>query len=329
MPLGSPIGSGMGICNPYNLELLCNRSPVPVILDAGIGTASDAALAMELGCAAVMANTAIAQANDPVTHGAGDRRGGGGGAPGASRRPDPAPRVRASPLVRNWASSGPALERCPRSGVPGHHRPAAGAPARSTDSGRGRAGRRRRPVAAIARQGPAAPAERVALVPVAWSSWSAPIRCRGPDERRPRCGSGGGPRSRLSKPVRPGSICRVTVTRPGRANSLGPACPNRRLGARCGRNRPSAPRRPAPTTRPYRQSSPVRANRATGRPSGASGLAPDRRGHRRPACAGAGRRDGRRECGPCLSAGRGRSGRHGCGDEPTEEPAESAITGIA
>ncbi len=66
MPLGSPIGSGMGLCNPYNLELLCARSPVPVILDAGIGTASDAALAMELGCDAIMVNTAIAQANDPV-----------------------------------------------------------------------------------------------------------------------------------------------------------------------------------------------------------------------------------------------------------------------
>lgn len=66
MPLGSPIGSGMGLCNPYNLELLCDRSPVPVILDAGIGTASDAALALELGCDAVMVNTAIAQANDPV-----------------------------------------------------------------------------------------------------------------------------------------------------------------------------------------------------------------------------------------------------------------------
>jgi thiazole synthase len=66
MPLGSPIGSGMGICNPYNLELLCERSAVPVILDAGVGTASDAALAMELGCDAVMVNTAIAQANDPV-----------------------------------------------------------------------------------------------------------------------------------------------------------------------------------------------------------------------------------------------------------------------
>jgi len=66
MPLGAPIGSGMGICNPYNIALICARSPVPVILDAGLGPASDAALAMALGCDAVMVNTAIAQANDPV-----------------------------------------------------------------------------------------------------------------------------------------------------------------------------------------------------------------------------------------------------------------------
>ncbi len=66
MPLGAPIGSGMGICNPYNIALICARSPVPVVLDAGIGTASDAALAMELGCAAVMINSAIAKARDPV-----------------------------------------------------------------------------------------------------------------------------------------------------------------------------------------------------------------------------------------------------------------------
>ena len=66
MPLGSPIGSGMGICNPYNLELVVQRSPVPVILDAGVGTASDAALAMELGCDAVMLNTAVSRAHDPV-----------------------------------------------------------------------------------------------------------------------------------------------------------------------------------------------------------------------------------------------------------------------
>jgi thiazole synthase len=66
MPLGAPIGSGMGICNPYNIALICARSPVPVVLDAGIGIASDAALAMELGCAAVMINSAIAKARDPV-----------------------------------------------------------------------------------------------------------------------------------------------------------------------------------------------------------------------------------------------------------------------
>src|SRR5919198_3398474 len=66
MPLGSPIGSGLGITNPHLVELLCARSPVPVVLDAGIGTASDAALAMELGCAAVLLNTAVSKANDPV-----------------------------------------------------------------------------------------------------------------------------------------------------------------------------------------------------------------------------------------------------------------------
>lgn len=66
MPLGAPIGSGMGICNPYNIALICARSPVPVILDAGVGTASDAALAMELGCAGVLLNTAVAKSRDPV-----------------------------------------------------------------------------------------------------------------------------------------------------------------------------------------------------------------------------------------------------------------------
>ncbi len=66
MPLGSPIGSGLGILNPFNIEQIVRRSPVPVILDAGIGTASDATLAMELGCAAVLLNSAIAKAHDPV-----------------------------------------------------------------------------------------------------------------------------------------------------------------------------------------------------------------------------------------------------------------------
>jgi thiazole synthase len=66
MPLGSLIGSGMGIANPQAIERICLRSPVPVILDAGIGTASDACLAMELGCSAVLLNTAIAKAETPV-----------------------------------------------------------------------------------------------------------------------------------------------------------------------------------------------------------------------------------------------------------------------
>jgi thiazole synthase len=66
MPLGAPIGSGMGIRNPYNIALIREAVDVPVVLDAGIGTASDAALAMELGCDAVMAASAIARAQDPV-----------------------------------------------------------------------------------------------------------------------------------------------------------------------------------------------------------------------------------------------------------------------
>ncbi len=66
MPLGSFIGSGQGIQNPRAIEHIARASPVPVILDAGIGTASDAAQAMELGCAGVLVNTAIARAHDPV-----------------------------------------------------------------------------------------------------------------------------------------------------------------------------------------------------------------------------------------------------------------------
>ncbi len=65
MPLGAPIGSGLGIRNPHNIELMVAGAGVPVILDAGIGTASDAALAMELGCAAVLLATAVTRARDP------------------------------------------------------------------------------------------------------------------------------------------------------------------------------------------------------------------------------------------------------------------------
>lgn len=66
MPLGAPIGSGRGVANPGAIEQICARSAVPVILDAGIGTASDAVIAMELGCEGVLLNTAIAKAHDPV-----------------------------------------------------------------------------------------------------------------------------------------------------------------------------------------------------------------------------------------------------------------------
>jgi thiazole synthase len=66
MPLGSPIGSGMGIRNPYNLSIIREQTDLPVILDAGVGTASDAALAMELGCDAVLCASAISRAEDPV-----------------------------------------------------------------------------------------------------------------------------------------------------------------------------------------------------------------------------------------------------------------------
>lgn len=66
MPLAGPIGSGLGICNPYNLRIIVEHASIPVIVDAGIGTASDAAIAMELGASAVLLNTAIAGAADPV-----------------------------------------------------------------------------------------------------------------------------------------------------------------------------------------------------------------------------------------------------------------------
>jgi thiazole synthase len=66
MPLGAPIGSGMGIRNPYNLSIIVERAGVPVICDAGVGTASDAAIAMELGCDGVLMASAIARARDPL-----------------------------------------------------------------------------------------------------------------------------------------------------------------------------------------------------------------------------------------------------------------------
>ncbi|HIJ60021.1 MAG TPA: thiazole synthase [Nitrospirae bacterium] len=66
MPLGAPIGSGLGIRNPFNIKIILEQAKVPIIVDAGVGTASDATIAMELGCDAVLINTAIAGARDPI-----------------------------------------------------------------------------------------------------------------------------------------------------------------------------------------------------------------------------------------------------------------------
>ena len=66
MPLGAPIGSGLGIRNPYNIKLILENANVPILVDAGVGTASDATIAMELGCDGVLMNTAIAAAQDPI-----------------------------------------------------------------------------------------------------------------------------------------------------------------------------------------------------------------------------------------------------------------------
>ncbi|GMA76995.1 hypothetical protein GCM10025880_34120 [Methylorubrum aminovorans] len=103
MPMGSLIGSGMGIANPANIELICRRAKVPVIVDAGIGTASDAVIAMELGAAACLINTAVAKADDPVRMAAAMRHAveGDGSpiAPGASRAAaGPSRRARSSAL---------------------------------------------------------------------------------------------------------------------------------------------------------------------------------------------------------------------------------------
>ena len=89
MPLGSPIGSGLGIRNPHNIALLREAVEVPVILDAGIGTASDAALAMELGCDGVLVATAVNRAHDPVAMARAMRLAVEAGWRGPARRPHP------------------------------------------------------------------------------------------------------------------------------------------------------------------------------------------------------------------------------------------------
>ena len=89
MPLGSPIGSGAGIRNPYNIAIIVEQSAVPVILDAGIGTASDAALAMELGCDGVLLASAVSRAEDPAAMATAMRARRRGGLRGAAGGPHP------------------------------------------------------------------------------------------------------------------------------------------------------------------------------------------------------------------------------------------------
>ncbi len=89
MPLAAPIGSGLGIRNPYNIRIILEQSTVPVIVDAGVGTASDAAVALELGCDAVLMNTAIAGAEDPLLMAEAMRLGGRGRPQGVQGRPHP------------------------------------------------------------------------------------------------------------------------------------------------------------------------------------------------------------------------------------------------
>ena len=116
MPLGSPIGSGAGIRNPYNIAIIAERAGVPVILDAGIGTASDAALAMELGCDAVMAASSIFGAEDPVAMATALRARRRGRPRRPRRRPHPAPHPRRGldprgGPARAFLTAAPALRR--------------------------------------------------------------------------------------------------------------------------------------------------------------------------------------------------------------------------
>ena len=101
MPLGAPIGSGLGLQNQVMIRLIVEGASVPVLVDAGVGTASDAAVAMELGCDGVLMNTAIAEAKDPMRDGTGDEAGGRGRSRGLSRRADAE-----APLCRSEQSAG-------------------------------------------------------------------------------------------------------------------------------------------------------------------------------------------------------------------------------
>ncbi len=139
MPLGSPIGSGLGIRNPHNFQLIVERSGVPVILDAGAGTASDAALAMELGCDAVMLASAVTRAREPGADGRGHAGRGRRGTARPPGRPHPPPPPRPGLL----AGGG---HRRLRSGAPGVLTRAGRAPV-TGDGGGGRTSRERSGIA--------------------------------------------------------------------------------------------------------------------------------------------------------------------------------------
>ena len=114
MPLGSPIGSGMGINNPYNLRLIVEQARVPVILDAGVGTASDAALAMEAGCDAVLLASAISRAADPVAMAGAMRKAVEAGFEARARRTHPATPVRPRVLARGGRGRADAVSELER-----------------------------------------------------------------------------------------------------------------------------------------------------------------------------------------------------------------------
>ena len=140
MPLGSPIGSGAGIRNPYNVRIIVEAAEVPVILDAGIGTASDAALAMELGCSGVLLASAVSRRRRPGADGGRHARRRRGRPRRPARGPDPAsasmPRPRRRPRASRSSSDPSAVPRIevrnPRAA------PSSGSPATARPSGAGR-----------------------------------------------------------------------------------------------------------------------------------------------------------------------------------------------
>lgn len=126
MPLGSPIGSGLGIRNPHNIELIVDRTSAPVVLDAGIGTASDAAQAMELGCDAVLLTSSVTRAHDPATMAGAMRQ-----AVEAGRRARAAGRI----PRRTYATASSPTEGPVTSGPGEGGEPAAGQTVRSAEPG--------------------------------------------------------------------------------------------------------------------------------------------------------------------------------------------------